>query len=115
MMLVERESLLEGCRLAERVLPARATDPGCAHLLLRAEGAGCTLQAAGSDAALCLRLPAGVEQPGAALLPARQVLTILRQTDAEVLLQSSAGRVRLEGEGAEFDLATPDPGRIPPP
>jgi DNA polymerase-3 subunit beta len=114
-MLVERERLLEGSRLAEALLPART--PARAHLLLEARGATCTLHAAGPDVALRLTLPADVEQPGAALLPARQALAILRRTDAEVLLVESAaaGRLRLEGEGAEFDLKTPDPGRLPDP
>jgi DNA polymerase-3 subunit beta len=115
LMLVERERLLEGCRLAEAVLPARSPDPARDHILLEACGATCTLHAVAADATLRLALPADAGQPGAALLPARQTLAILRRTDAEVLLvQSSVGRLRLVGEGATFDLATPDPGREAP-
>jgi DNA polymerase III subunit beta len=115
MMLVERDVLLKGCRLAGRVLPERATAPGSAHLLLQAAGAGCTLHATGSGVAVRLGLPADVEQPGQVLLPARQALAILREADAEVLrLETAPGRVRVLGEGAEFDLAAPEPERLAP-
>ena len=114
-LLVERNLLLEGCRLAGRLLPARTTDPARAHLLLQAGDAVCTLHAAGFDTGLRLGLPAEVEQPGQVLLPARQALAILREAEAEVLLLETApGRVRVLGEGAEFDLAAPEPQRLAP-
>jgi DNA polymerase-3 subunit beta len=114
-VLVERGLLLEGCRLAGRLLPARTTDPARAHLLLQAGGDVCTLHAAGIEMGLRLGLPADVEQPGQVLLPARQALAILREADAEVLLLETApGRVRVLGEGAEFDLASPEPQRLAP-
>ncbi len=115
MILVERGLLLEGCRLAERLLPARTADPARAHLLLQARGDTCVLHAAGAEVGLRLDLPADVEQPGDALLPARQVVAILREADAEVLrLESAPGRVCVLGEGAEFDLAAPEPSRLAP-
>ncbi|HKB34813.1 MAG TPA: DNA polymerase III subunit beta [Gemmataceae bacterium] len=114
-ILVERGLFLEGCRLAERVLPARTTDVSRAHVLVQAGGDTCTLHAAGAGIALRLGVPAEVEQPGQALLPARQALAILREAEADVLLLESApGRVRVAGEDAEFDLASPDPGRLAP-
>ena len=114
-VLVERGLLLEGCRLAGRLLPARTTDPARAHLLLQAGEGTCTLHAAGAEMGLRLGLPADVEQPGQALLPAKQALAILREADAEVLLLETApGRVRVLGEGAEFDLAAPEPNRLAP-
>src|SRR4051812_9533203 len=103
MILLEREALLAGCRLAERLLPARTTDPTRAHALLRAEAAGLQLHAAGPEAALRLDLSAEVERTGDVLLPVRQALAILRQSDAEVLrLESAPGRLSLLGEGARF-------------
>src|SRR5947209_4859509 len=84
-ILVERATLLRGCRLAERVLPARTAAADSAHLLVQADGARCTLHAVGGGVALHLPLPAEVERPGQALLPARQTLAILRAADAEVL------------------------------
>src|SRR5215510_6144440 len=85
-ILVERGLFLEGCRLAERVLPARTTDVSRAHVLVQAGGDTCTLHAAGAGIALRLGVPAEVEQPGQALLPARQTLAILREAEADVLL-----------------------------
>src|SRR5262249_47814819 len=46
---VDRGPLLEGCRLAARLLPARTPDPAGPHLL-RARGSGYTLHAAGRGA-----------------------------------------------------------------
>src|SRR5437763_5629201 len=114
-ILVERSLFLESCRLAGRVLPARTTDVARAHLLMQAGGDTCILHAAGAGVALRLGVPADVEQPGQALLPARQALAILREAEADVLLLESApGRVRVAGEEAEFDLASPDPTRVSP-
>ena len=113
-ILVERGPFLESCRLAERVLPARTTDLSRVHVLVQAGGDTCTLHAAGAGLALRLGVPAEVEQPGQALLPARQALAILREAEADVLLLESApGRVRVAGDEAEFDLASPDPSRLP--
>ena len=115
MILVERGPLLEGCRLAEKVLPPRPIDRARVHLLLQAQPGACTLQAAGSEAAVRLGLPAEVEEPGGKSLPARQALAILREADAEVLrLESTPGRLRLLGEGAVFDLAVPAPQSLAP-
>jgi DNA polymerase-3 subunit beta len=111
---LEREPLLEGCRLAQRLLPDRTCDPARAHLLLQAQNTRCTLHAAGAWAGLRLTLPADVERPGVTLLPARPALDILRQADADVLLlEASVGRLRLVGETALFDLPIPDPVRLP--
>src|SRR5262249_57920790 len=46
---VDRGPLLEGCRLAARLLPARTPDPAGPHLL-RARGSGYTLHAVGRPA-----------------------------------------------------------------
>src|SRR5688572_12525446 len=92
-ILVERDLFLESCRLAERVLPARTTDVSRAHLLVQAGGDTCTLHATGAGIALRLGVPAEVEQPGQALLPARQAVAILREAEADVLLlESMPGR-----------------------
>src|SRR5205807_4179292 len=98
-----------------RLLPARTTDPARTHLLLQALDDTCILHATGAGICLRLGVPADVEQPGQVLLPARQTLAILRETEAEVLLvESLPGRVRVLGEGAEFDLAAPEPQRLAP-
>src|SRR4051812_45540230 len=115
MILLEREALLTGCRLAERLLPARTTDSTRAHALLRAEDAGVQLHAAGPEAALRLDLAAEVERPGDVLLPVRQTLAILRPSDAGVRrLESPPGRLALLGEGARFALVAPEPARLSP-
>src|SRR3954453_2913598 len=53
-ILVERSLFLEGCRLAERVLPVRTTEVARTHLLVQAGGDTCTLHAAGAGIALRL-------------------------------------------------------------
>src|SRR5262249_5541550 len=72
-------------------------------------------QRGGGGLALGSGVPAEVEQPGRALRPAGQALATLRGAEAAVLLLESApGRVRVAGEEAEYDLASPDPTRLPP-
>jgi DNA polymerase-3 subunit beta len=113
---VGREAFLKGCRLAERVLPERMVDPATGCLLVRAEDGTCTLRAAGPEAALLLRVPVVMEEPGEALLPAGETLAILREAAAEELaLESAAGRVQVRGEGALFDLEAPRPSQLPAP
>src|SRR5581483_322903 len=108
-VLFEREPLLRGCRLGERLLPNRTPDPGRTHVLVRACRGGLELHAAGSEAGLRLELPAEVEQTGEVLLPTQQTTAILRQSDAEVLrLDVAPGTASLLAEGARFDLVVPE-------
>src|SRR5262249_56570348 len=93
-ILVERGLFLESCRLAERVLPARTTDVSRAHVLVQAGGDTCTLHAAGARLALRLGVPAEVEQPGQALLPARQAPAHPPRAAAGGLRPESAPRPR---------------------
>jgi DNA polymerase-3 subunit beta len=111
---VRREPLLKGCRLADRVFPERAVEPGASRLLLQAREDVCALYAVGSEVALRLEIPAVVAEAGEALLPARQALAVVRETAAEELtLESAHGRVRAQGEDAEFFLEAPDISRAP--
>jgi DNA polymerase-3 subunit beta len=114
---VERDALLRGCRLADRVLPDRVVGPAPGRILLQAGAGTCTLHAVGSDLALRLELPSRVEEGGEAWLPARRALAVVREAaDDAVTLESIPGRVRARGERAEFLLDVPDtprPGAVP--
>jgi DNA polymerase-3 subunit beta len=110
-----RADLLEGCRLADRVLPERPVGPVAGHILLSADENGCTLHAADHDLTLRQDLTASVGSPGQALLPARTALNILREADAEELtLEARPGRLVIRGPGALFDLHVPPPALYPP-
>jgi DNA polymerase-3 subunit beta len=106
---VRREDFLQGCRLADRALPGRLLEPALGRLRLEASPGGCTLHVISTDVALRLDVPAVVEEPGDASLPARHALAVLREAaQDELALESAPGRVRLRGEAAEFLLEVPD-------
>src|SRR3954451_19510727 len=82
---VRRDPFLGGCRLAERVLPDRTSEPFLTHFFIRAWGSAYELHATDTVVGLRLEGEAAVEQLGEALLPARQVLGILREVTADEL------------------------------
>src|SRR4051812_9921831 len=78
-LIVPRQQMAEALRLAEPLLPLRSPEPLLEHVLIRAEGAGCTLLACDREVSLCLPLDAEVRRPGAALVPGRRLAALLRQ------------------------------------
>jgi DNA polymerase-3 subunit beta len=115
-VVLPRAPLVEDLRLAERLLPVRATEPLLEHVLLRAGDRECTLLAYDREVALWLRLAAEVERPGAALVPGRRLLAVLRQADAETVRLETAGEaVRLDSGGLTCELVAGDPARFPDP
>src|SRR5262245_61015004 len=114
-VVLPRAPLVEGLRLAEPLLPPRAPEPLREHVLLRAGGQGCTLLAGDGAVALWLRLDAEVRRPGAALVPGRRLLALLRQAEAETLQVEAApgGAVRLLAAGLVCELVGGDPAGFP--
>jgi DNA polymerase-3 subunit beta len=111
---VQREPLLEVCKLAERAVAARPLDPALENLYLQARTRDCLLTASDGVVGLRLRAPAQVGQPGPALVPARQFFGIVKAaTVDELAILSEAGRVVVRGHEAAFELRGDDPGRFP--
>src|SRR4051794_15808701 len=115
-VVLPRIPLVEDLRLAERLLPLRSPEPLLEQVLLRADERGCTLLAYDREVALWLRLAGEVEQSGAALLPGRRLLALLRQAGAEMLrVEQTGGAVRLGAPGLVCELLAGDPTRFPSP
>jgi DNA polymerase-3 subunit beta len=115
-VVLPRAPLVEDLRLAERLLPLHSTEPLLENVLLRAGERDCTLLAYDREVALWLRLAGEVERPGAALLPGRRLLALLRQADAEAIRLERAGDVvRLRAPGLTCELVAGDPDRFPDP
>ena len=115
-VVLPRAPLVEDLRLVERLLPLRSPEPLLEQVLLRAGDHECTLLAYDREVALWLRLAAEVESPGAALLPGRRLLALLRQADVEALRLERAGDVvRLRAPGLTCELVSGDPARFPDP
>jgi DNA polymerase-3 subunit beta len=111
-----RMPLVTDLRLAERLLPLRSPETVLEHVLLLAGPSGCTLLATDREVALWLQLEGEVEQPGTALLPARQALAFLREAGAEtVRLEQEDDGVRVRAAGATCRLHAADPARFPAP
>jgi DNA polymerase-3 subunit beta len=115
-VVLPRAPLVEGLRLAERLLPARSPDPLLQHVLLRADGEDCTLLAHDREVALWLRLAAQVGRPGSAMVPGRRLLAVLRVSGAEaVRLGREGDDLCLRAPGLTCRLLGEDPARFPEP
>jgi DNA polymerase-3 subunit beta len=111
---LSRVPLAEDLRLAERLLPLRSPEPVLEHVLLRAGPAGCTLVAHDREVTLWLPLAGEVSRPGAALLPGRRLLALLRPTAAETIQVEREGVVvRLQAPGLTCRLLGCDPDCFP--
>jgi DNA polymerase-3 subunit beta len=111
---VQREPLLEACKLAEKAVAARPLDPLLDNLHLQARESDCLLTATDGVVGLRVRAPARVGQAGPALVPARQFIGIARSApDGELVVFSEANRVVVRAAGADFELRGDDPARFP--
>jgi DNA polymerase-3 subunit beta len=111
---VQREPLLDVCKLVEKVVPAQPLDVVLQNLYLQARTRDCLLTASDGLVGLRLRVAAKVGQPGPALVPARQLVGIVKAaTVDELAIQSESGRVLIRGHEAAFELRGDDPGRFP--
>jgi DNA polymerase-3 subunit beta len=115
-ILLPRAPLVEDLRLAEYLLPLRSPEPVLENVLLRARERDCTLLAYDREVALWQAVTAEVEQPGAALVPGRRLLALLRQASADTLrFEQAQEAVRLLAPGLTCQLLAADPARFPEP
>ena len=104
---IERANLLKALNHVHRVVERRNTIPILANVLLRAEGAELSLKATDLDMEIVDRVPAAVEQPGAATVPAHMLYDIVRKLPdgAEIALDTSTGTtMALKAGRARFAL-----------
>ncbi len=94
----------------------RCAGPVLANLLIQARKADCLVTATDQSVGIRLRVPAEVEASGQALVPAHQLIAILREAPDEqltLLSDSVSGRVRVEGTASVFELRGGNPASFP--
>lgn len=110
-----REGLLAACQLANVAAASRDVKPILRNFKAIVADDRCTLLA--TDLELGVRLEVRsikVEEPGEAILPAAQLLAILRESmDEEVSLEANANACVLRGSANEFEMPSEDPANFP--
>jgi DNA polymerase-3 subunit beta len=111
-----REALLTAFGMVSGVIPARSPKPILQNVkLIAAADEGSVLM--GTDLEVGIRhrvLGVRVEQPGAVILPAAQIGSILRTSmDAELAIETSDERLILRGSHSEFTLPVEDANLFP--
>jgi DNA polymerase-3 subunit beta len=110
-----REGLLTACQLVSAALPTREIKPILRNIKAIAEADRCTVIATDMDLAI-RREVRGLEvhEPGEAILPAAQLVAILREAQDEKLtieVDSNSGIIR--GEHLEQNMPSEDPVNFP--
>jgi DNA polymerase-3 subunit beta len=113
---LQRDELLAACKLATLALPARDAKPALQNLkVIASANDNCTLMA--TDLELGLRLEVSgvkVHEAGEALLPAKQLTDILREsTDQELTLDATTSNCVVHGQYSEFEMPGEDPADFP--
>jgi len=81
-IVIHRDKFLEGLQVVQSVVSTRTTLPVLSNVLLRAEGGSLTLSTTDLDTGIRTSVEAVVEKAGAATLPARRLLSIIRELPA---------------------------------
>ncbi|MCS7016612.1 MAG: DNA polymerase III subunit beta [Gemmatales bacterium] len=111
-----REAFLEAANIVNSVVPSRTTRPILENLRLTLSEDGARLQGTDLETlALTVQMSGvQVEDPGEVLVPAAQLVQMLRAlTDEEVVLEGSLEGVTLRGEYSEYELPAEDPQLFP--
>ncbi len=107
---VERSALLKAANRAQGVVERRTTIPILSNVLIEAENADVSLRATDLDIEIVERIPAMVEQAGAATVPAHTLYDIIRKLPegATVALSHDAatGRLEVSAGRSRFTLPT---------
>jgi len=110
-----REGLLTACQLASAAVAARDVKPILKNLKAIVDDDRCTLMA--TDLELGIRIEVRgikVEDPGEALLPTSNVVSILREsTDEELTVEANIESCVIKGERNEFEMPGEDPSAFP--
>lgn len=110
-----REPLLAAVQLAAAAVPSRDIKPVLRNLKATTQPGRCNLLA--TDLELGLRLDLDgltVEEPEEALLPAKRLLDILRESsDEEFAVEADANSCLVRGQWNEFEMPAEDPAHFP--
>lgn len=78
-IVIPREKLLEALQVVQSVVSTRTTLPVLSNVLVRAEGGKISLSTTDLDTGIRTQAEATVDKPGAITLPARRLLSIVRE------------------------------------
>jgi len=110
-----RNQLLTAFQLAGAFVAGRDNKPVLHSVKTVVENGSCILEATNLEVGIRLELtdlPA--EVPGAALLPASKIISILRESpDEQLTIESAANGCFVRGQTAEFELVGEDPNHFP--
>jgi DNA polymerase III subunit beta len=111
----QREALLSACQLASVAVASRDVKPILKNLKAIVGEERCTLMA--TDLELGVRLEVRsvkVEEPGEAIIPASQMVSILREsTDTDIVVESDFDKCVVRGKFNEFEMPSEDPANFP--
>jgi DNA polymerase-3 subunit beta len=110
-----REGLLKACQLVAVAVPTRSTRPILQNLKAIAEDDRLTLMASDLEIGIRheLRSPT-IDEAGEAVLPAGQLLDILRESrDEEMAIEADETRCLIRGASNEFEMPGESPGDFP--
>lgn len=100
---VTKEALLEGLQRIQNVVSTRPTLPVLTNVLLEADGDGLQLTTTDLEVGIRCRIDARVEREGAITLPARRLVSIVRELpSADILLDLDAKNAVAIRCGASF-------------
>jgi len=98
-----KQALLDGLQRIQNVVSNRVTLPVLSNILLETTEAGLQLTATDLEASVRTDVPATVERPGSTTLPARRLLSIIRELPAEeISLETDARNITSIRSGPSF-------------
>lgn len=111
----EREALLQDVQLVGAAVATRDVKPILRNIKATAQGDRCTLMATDLDLGIRLNVRSPtVLAHGDAILPAAQLLSILREsTDERLVILADPERVLVTGNRTEFEMPSEDPEGFP--
>jgi len=100
---VTKEALLEGLQRIQNVVSTRPTLPILTNALIEADENGLTLTTTDLSVGIRCRVEAKVEKPGAITIPARKLVSIIRElTNSEITIEVDAKNATSIRCGASF-------------
>jgi DNA polymerase-3 subunit beta len=111
-----RQDLQDVLQAAVSVAGGRTTKPILSCVKLDAAGEAVECHATDGEVALRLSIPAlTLEQPGAAVVPAERLLSIVREMpDVEVAIAIDDRHCSIKGQGSAFRIFVQNPADFPP-
>lgn len=112
----KRDDLLRACVAAAKAVAARNVRPVLGGLHLAAGDEGLLVTGTDLEVAISTTAPCNIEEDGVAVVPARQLIEVLRRCgDGDVLIATKdSATVQVKWGHAQFTLQGYDPNEYPP-